>query len=314
MPTDADGNVMATPTPVPTIFSVDRNDLQAPRFVNWSLGLERKLPKAIYLKAEFLEKRGSRGFVYNTPTGSSGDFVLENTRDDRYDAFELTLRHNFRESYMLMGSYTRSRDHSNQALDFNVDSPLLSAQQPGPYPWDTPNRFLTWGYIPLFKLPIVHQTEIAWSSELRTGFPFNVTNDQQQLVGPPGSQRFPEYFSLNLQLEKRFHLFGYYWALRGGFDNITNRANPYVVNNDINSPQFLTFSAFQGRAIHFTHPPARPQVKANALTHRPRAYLKDRPALLDSKNRANAQRSLTFDNGRCPSEQSKTSTRRRLIR
>jgi len=234
---------------VPTTFSVDQKALEAPRFINWSLGLERKLPAAIYLKAEFLEKRGSRGFVYNTPSGSSGNFILENTRDDRYDAFELTLRHNFRESYMLMGSYTRSRARSNQVLDFNVDNPLLSPQQPGPYTWDTPNRFLSWGYVPLFKLPIIHQTEIAYSLETRTGFPFNVTNDQQQLVGPPGSRRFPEYFSLNLQLEKRFHLFGYFWALRGGFDNITGHSNPYVVNSDINSPQFLTFSGFQGRGF-----------------------------------------------------------------
>jgi len=234
---------------VPTTFSVYRNGLQAPRFINWSLGIERKLPAAVYLKAEFLEKRGSRGFVYNTLSGSSGNFSLENTRDDHYDAFELSLRHNFRESYMLMGSYTRSRVHSNQALDFNVDSPLLSPQQPGPYTWDTPNRFLSWGYVPLFKLPIIHQTEIAYSLEARTGFPFNVTNDQQQLVGPPGSHRFPEYFALDLQLEKRFHLFGYFWALRGGFNNITGHSNPYVVNSDINSPQFLTFSAFEGRAF-----------------------------------------------------------------
>jgi len=249
MPVDANGNPTAAPTPVLTTFSVDRNALQAPRFVNWSLGFERKLPAAIYLKAEFLEKRGSRGFVYNTPSGSVGNFVFENTRDDRYDAVELTLRHNFRESYVLMGSYTRSRAHSNQVLDFNVDSPLLSAQQPGPYPWDTPNRFLSWGYVPFFKLPIIHQTEIAYSMETRTGFPFNVINDQQQLVGPPGSRRFPAYFSLNVQLEKRFHLFGYFWELRGGIDNITDHSNPYVVNSDINSPQFLTFSAFEGRAF-----------------------------------------------------------------
>ena len=208
-----------------------------------------KLPAAIYLKAEFLEKRGSRGFVYNTPNGSGGNFILENTRDDRYDAFEVTLRHNFRESYMLMGSYTRSRAHSNQVLDFSVDNPLLSPQEPGPYAWDTPNRFLSWGYVPFFKLPIIHQTEIAYSMETRTGFPFNVTNDQQQLVGPPGSHRFPDYFSLNLFLEKRFHLFGYFWELRGGFDNITGHGNPIVVNSDINSPQFLTFSAFEGRAF-----------------------------------------------------------------
>ncbi len=249
MPVDASGNPTATPTPVLTTFSVNRNALQAPRFINWSLGFERKLPAAIYLKAEFLEKRGSRGFVYNTPGAYSGNFMLENTRDDRYDALELTLRHNFRESYMLMGSYTRSRAHSNQVLDFSVDSPLLGPQQPGRYPWDAPNRFLSWGYVPFFKLPIIHQTEIAYSLETRTGFPFNVTNDQQQLVGPPGSRRFPEYFSLNVQLEKRFHLFGYYWELRGGLDNITDHSNPYVVNSDIDSPQFLTFSGFEGRAF-----------------------------------------------------------------
>jgi hypothetical protein len=236
--------------PVATSFTVDPHNLQASRFLNWSLGLEKKLPRAIYMKAEFMEKRGSRGFVYNTPNGATGgDFVLENTRDDRYDGFQVSLRHNFHESYMVMGSYTRSRAHSNQALDFNVDSPILSPQQPGPYSWDAPNRFLSWGYVPFFKLPILHQTEIAYSMEARTGFPFSITNNQLQLVGEPGSHRFPEYFSLNVQLEKRFHLFGYYWALRGGFDNITGHFNPAFVNTDINSPQFLMFGAAEGRAF-----------------------------------------------------------------
>jgi hypothetical protein len=151
---------------------------------------------------------------------------------------------------MLMGSYTRSSAHSSQALDFNVDSPILSPQRPGPYPWDTPNRFLSWGYFPLFKLPIIHQLEVAYSLEARTGFPFNLLTDQQQLIGPPGAQRFPEYFSLNLQLEKRFHLLGYDLALRGGFDNINGRCNPYVVENviDPTHPQ-PSFTACQGRAF-----------------------------------------------------------------
>jgi hypothetical protein len=233
-----------------TTFSVNRKPLVAPRFVNWSLGLEHKLPAAIYLKAEFLEKRGTRGFVYNIPNGAPiGDFVLENTRDDRYDAIEVSLRHNFRESYMLMGSYTRSRAHSNQVLDFNVDNPLLSPQTGGPYAWDTPNRFLSWGYFPLPKLPLIRETELAYSMETRTGFPFNVTNNQEQLVGAPGSRRFPDYFSLNLFLEKRFHLFSCFWELRGGIDNITDHANPYVVNSDIDGPNPFTFSAFEGRAF-----------------------------------------------------------------
>jgi hypothetical protein len=43
------------------------------------------------------------------------------------------------------------------------------------------------------------------------------------------------YYTLNLQFEKRFHLFHRYWALRGGFDNITNHANVVLANGVIDS-------------------------------------------------------------------------------
>jgi hypothetical protein len=250
-PTCTPPNCVVTTGPVSTTFSVDRGKLQAPLFVNWSIALERKLPKAIYLKAEYFQRHGSRGFVYDTETNTtSGDFVLENTRDDQYKALQISLRRKFREAYMLSGSYTRSSARSNQALDFNVDNPVLSAQQPGPYPWDTPNRFLSWGYLPLFKLPIIHQLEVAYSVEARTGFPFNELTEQQQLIGEPGAHRFPDYFSANVQLEKRFHLFGYYLAVRGGFINITGRCNPFVVNGVIDATHpSPTFSACEGRAF-----------------------------------------------------------------
>ena len=243
---------VTTTGPVATAFAADTHALTAPRFLNWSVGLEKKLPAAVYLKAEFLQKRGKGGFVYDTPNPTlSGTFFLQNTRADRYDAFQITLRHNFRENYTIMGAYTRSSARSNQSLDFNVDNPVLSAQQPGPYPWDTPNRFLSWGYVPFFTLPVFHQFELAYSVEARTGFPFSLLDQQQRLIGKPGSQRFPDYFSLNLQLEKRFHLLGYHLALRGGFDNITGRCDPFVVNNviDPTSHPGPTFSACQGRAF-----------------------------------------------------------------
>jgi hypothetical protein len=241
---------VTTAGPRTTTFTANTSTLQSPRFVNWSIALEKKLPAAIYAKAEYFQRRGSRGFVYDAPVLSSGDFILQNTRDDHYNSFQITLRRNFREAYMLMGSYTRSSATSNQALEFNVDNNILSPQQPGPYPWDTPNRFLSWGYLPFFKLPIIHRLEIAYSMEARTGFPFSEFTDQQQLIGKPGEHRFPEYLSLNLQLEKRFHFLGYYLALRGGLNNITGRCNPYVVNSviDATHPQ-PTFSACEGRAF-----------------------------------------------------------------
>jgi hypothetical protein len=252
-PTDANGNITGAPVPVPTTFAVKRNTLAAPRYLNWSIGLEKKLPAAVFLKLEFLEKRGVNGFAYNTLNGAvDGNFLLENGRDDRYDAFQISLRHHFRQQYEIFGAYTRSRAHTNQVFDFSLDIPLLSPQLPGPYPWDTPNRFVSWGVLPFFRLPVLHKVDMVYSAEVRNGLPFNVTTDQGEIYpgDPPGTFRLPTYYSVNLQFEKRFHLFGRYWALRGGFDNITNHANVALANGVLDPTHPLpTFIDGEGRAF-----------------------------------------------------------------
>ena len=239
----SDGSVSG---PVISTFSVDRETLQAPRFLNWSFALERKLPANVYFKAEYTWKRGTHGLVYDLAdaTTLNGNFVLRNTRQDHYDAFQLQARRAFHDGHMLFVSYMRSHSRSNQVLDFNVDNPQFSAQQPGPSPWDVPNRFLSWGLLPMYK-----GFDFAYSAELRSGFPFNVVNDQVQLVGPPGWRRFPTWFTLNTHVEKRFHAFGYHWAIRGGFNNVTGRRNYTFVNNNIDSPQFLHFGNYEGRTL-----------------------------------------------------------------
>jgi hypothetical protein len=242
--------------PVGTAFTVNRNDLAAPRYLNWSISLEKKLPRAIFLKLEFIEKRGVHGFAYNTLNGAvDGTYLLGNGRDDRYDAFTVSLRHSFRQRYGIFGAYTWSRAHTNQVFDFSVDIPLLSPQLPGPYPWDTPNRFVGYGVLPFFELPILHEIDLVYSAEVRTGLPFLATTDQGEIApgAPPGTFRFPAYYTLNLQFEKRFHLFGRYWALRGGFDDITNHANVIEADGILDpthpSPTFIDGNgrAFTGR-------------------------------------------------------------------
>src|SRR5205814_632005 len=171
LPVDPNGMVVPKPTPVLTTFSVNRHGLQEPRFLNWSVGLEQKLPWALYLKLELLQRRGTNGFVFNTVNGQpGGNFVLQNTREDRYHAFQIDVRRAFLNRYFVFGSYIRSSARSNQVLDFNVDTPLLSPQAAGPYSWDTPNRLLSWGLVPFFRLPIIHALDVAYSLEARTGF------------------------------------------------------------------------------------------------------------------------------------------------
>ena len=258
LPTDEHGTPANPPTlvPVATQFTVNSSTLSAPRYLNWSIGLEKKLPYAVFLKLEFLEKRGTHGFAYNPLPGAvDGTFFLGNGRDDHYDAFQISARHRFRDRYELFGAYVRSRAHTNQVFDFSLDTPLLTPQLPGPYPWDTPNRFMAWGVVPFFNLPILHQIDLVYSGEVRTGLPFLATTDQGEIVpgDPPGSFRLPTYYTVNLQFEKRFHLFGKYWALRGGFDNLTNHANVVQANGVLDaahpSPTYIdgVGRAFTGR-------------------------------------------------------------------
>lgn len=244
----SDGQTLLSP-PVATSFQVDERDLQAPRFLNWSVGLERKVPASLYLHLEFLQKRGSNGWTFNIPGVFASDrplglFVLRPDRRDHYDAFQVTLRRTFKSQYALFASYTRSAARSNAVLDFSLDNPVFSRQAAGPLPWDSPNRFVTWGWLPLGK-----GFELDYSLDWRDGYPFSLVNQEQQLVGRPGSRRFPGYFSLNIQFEHRFRVLGLLWALRAGYDDITNRRNPSAVNNNVDSPLFLTFSGLQGRAL-----------------------------------------------------------------
>jgi hypothetical protein len=241
---DLTGQTLLQP-PVVTSFAVDERVLKIPRFTHWSLGVERKMPHSIYLQLQFLEKRGRDGWTFvNQGSGLSGNFRLEGLKQDRYDSVEISTRHTFQGNHVFFASYTRSKAHSNAVFDFSIDSLLFSPQAGGPLPWDTPNRFLSWGWMPL-----PGKFDLAYSLDWRDGFPFSLVNQNQQLVGAPDSSRFPQYFSLDLQLERRIRLFGFLWALRAGFNDITNRSNPTAVNNNVDSPDFLTYGGITGRAL-----------------------------------------------------------------
>jgi hypothetical protein len=74
-------------------------------------------------------------------------------------------------------------------------------------------------------------------------------NENQQVVGPADSHRFPAYAALNPGLELRFTFRGYALALRGVAENITDRKNPFFVVNNVNASNFGQFGGFSGRAF-----------------------------------------------------------------
>jgi len=233
--------------PLATFFQVNEKNLKVPRYLNWSVGLEQELPGETYLGIEFMQKHGRNVFAFFNVDGtghSGGGFSLGNARRDGYDGLQVTLRRAFKDNYSMLVSYIRSRARADAVFEPSIDNPVFAQQAGGPLPWDTPNRLIFWGWVPLIK-----KFDLAYSLDWRNGFPFSVVNEQQQLVGTPNSRRFPAYFTLNPHVERRFSLLGQYLALRAGFNNVTNRQNPSLVNNNIDSPQFLTFGGTQHRAF-----------------------------------------------------------------
>jgi hypothetical protein len=235
-----------------TKFTAGNGSLRAPRAVNWSVAIERKLPWSIYGGASYMQKITSNVFTFanqSGPAALAGNYLLTNARQDHYRAEQFELRRLFRNGYTAYVAYTHSSARTNAALDYLPTPSPLGPQQGGPLPWDSPNRTISWGWLP-FDVPWFKKNwDFVYTVDWRTGFPFTAVNAADQVVGAAGAYRFPDYISLSPGLEWRIHFRGAYYGLRGVIENATNRQNPLVVNNVIDSPQFGAFLEPEGRAF-----------------------------------------------------------------
>ena len=233
--------------PVTTTFSVDYSLLRAPKVINWSVELEQKLPFSTFATLSYMHKSGTDFLVFadqNLPS-YFGNYLLTNQRTSDYHAVTISLRHNFRNGYVLDGAYTRSLAYTNAAVSYSPSMGELGPQQPGPEPWNVPNRILSWGWLPTF----LKQWDLVYALDYRTGFPYTAIDANQVVQGKPNSYSFPVYMSLSPGVEWKFHLGGDYYGLRGFVENITGRQNPTVINNNIDSPQFGIPTEPLGRAF-----------------------------------------------------------------
>jgi hypothetical protein len=239
---DPTGTIPLGP-PVVSAFVVPLSALRQPRSYNTTVEWNEKFSASTFAGASFLLREARDNLAWEPQ--ASGALLLENNRSDRYIAGEVWVRHAFGEKVQIAVDYTRSRASSNEVLDPTLAFLVLSAQQPGPLPWDAPNRVVASGWTPIPIWGLL----LSGFAEYRTGLPFNVLTLQQQLVGAPGSQRFPDYFSLDLGLEKRFRFKGHEWAFRISAINLTGHANSDSVVNIVGAPNFLAFAGGQSRAF-----------------------------------------------------------------
>jgi hypothetical protein len=183
------------------------------------------------------------------PAALSGNYALTNSRQDHDNLAEIDARRTFASGYTLFAAYTRSSARTNAVIDYVPTLSLLGPQQGGPLAWDAPNHVISWGWLPLAVPGFRKSWDLVYALDWRSGFPYTSVNADSQVVGQAGAGRFPGFLSFNPGLEWRFHFRGAYFGLRGVLENATGSSNPAVVNNVVDSPQYGTFSEFQGRAL-----------------------------------------------------------------
>ncbi|HSW49617.1 MAG TPA: carboxypeptidase regulatory-like domain-containing protein, partial [Bryobacteraceae bacterium] len=175
-------------------FVSDETSLKVPRARIYSGSVERMLPRGFYGKISYLRRAGWHGFTFVEPPGDPRqtqlDYALSNRRSDRYDALELSTRRTFAGRFEWVASYTYSRARSNAVIDYSLENPVFSHQASGPREWDTPHRFLTWGWAPvpsgwsprLFH-PLLRELDASYLVETRSGFPFSVVTEENVMAG-----------------------------------------------------------------------------------------------------------------------------------
>lgn len=257
---DGSGNLIYGP--IANVFTLGAH-LQNPYADVWTLGVEQALPTLLQAKVELLRRRLSNGFDYTNETPASEqlpailagapnpgpltvDYLLTNQRQDKYDSVEVSLRQPLKGRFEWMVSYTRSRADSNAVIERTVDQPLGVTTNTGPLPWDAPNRLLSWGYLPAWK----KDWSFAYLMDWHTGLPFSIQDPYGQLVGAPDSKRFPEFFELNLFVERLISYRNYRVALRVGLNNVTGHFNPTVADNVLGATDYLREFGGQPRALN----------------------------------------------------------------
>src|SRR5262249_44060318 len=146
--------------------------------------------------------------------------------------------------------YVRSSTKGNLndfvSLFGDVRDPIIRADEYGRQAFDVPNRVLAWGVL---NLP--RGVTLAPTAEYRSGFPYTVVDQQQQVVGARNAGgRFPNLFTADLAVTKDVTLLKRHRARVGAqFFNLTGHFNPRDVQNNVDSPEYGRFANSADRQV-----------------------------------------------------------------
>jgi hypothetical protein len=225
----------------------DREAGFVPLNLTWNLELDQTIMRRVLLRANFIDSHTRHIYVVNPELDYRGTsaIVLRSAGDATYRALELTTRFTLKKDDAIYVTYVRSRSRGD-LNDFNsyfgdLGAPVIRQNQYSNLPFDVPNRVVGWG-----RVSLPRHASISPIIEWRSGFPFSARDENQNFVGVRNADqtRFPEFFSLDLELAKEFKLTKKYGMRLSvmGF-NLTNHFNPRDVHANVSDRQFREFFA-----------------------------------------------------------------------
>jgi outer membrane receptor protein involved in Fe transport len=226
-------NGVPTAAPAATATRVDES-LRNPRNLHWNLGWEHAWAPRWVTRIDYIQKNGQDQTRLAAETTATGfDIVFNNSGRSTYRAIEVSFDRPIRDNLRFLASYIYSNAKALPSLSLDFPDPAIELSPQAPVLWDTPHRFVGWGYFPLPS-----GLSASFSVEARSGFPFTGIDDLNRIVGNYNGRRMPAHFVTNASVEKQIPIpmgKGKRMAFRVGVTNLFNRFNPRFVNNNVNS-------------------------------------------------------------------------------
>ena len=225
------------------------SDLQTPRSRTWDVGLDHRFNKYWAIHLAVLDRQGRYELIVNpVPTGQAGRLLLSSGGQSSYRGAEAGVHFTWGSRADVNVSYMRSAARADlNALSNYFDTimwPVFGADAYAPAPADAPNRLLSRGrFFPTPRWLVIGMLD--W----RNGFPYSVTDEYLDYVGPRNAPRFPDYVRLEAGLEHRFTILKFQPWIGVRVWNALQSFLPTDVQSNLNSPAFGSFYNSEYRQI-----------------------------------------------------------------
>ena len=227
---------------------VPADGLRTPAATAFNAEVDHQITSTLTGRVSYRHVRGFDQLVVD-PLYNIGSLELSNRGRTLVHELEATVRREFHEIGFVNVSYVRASSKGNLndfvSLFGDLRDPILHDDEFARQAFDVPNRFLVWGVLNLPSDIVVSPTV-----EYRTGFPYTVVNDQQQVLGSRNEAgRFPDLFTFDLGVTREVRVAGQQLRVGVQFFNLTDHFNPRDVQNNVDSPLFRTFANNADRQV-----------------------------------------------------------------